>query len=250
MGELHNEGLRHVFGTNSFPTTRAEIETYEAETLIESGLEDYLTQQLELDSRFSISEYCEVDVTQEIADAMSDANERMGASTSLAFCDIPSSVISMINDVDICDEAKNDLEEIYQSFSLYTGIGLSTYLSNKENAIAIRNYNDLEKAILLSVISVGKSSLDYWGDVNFSNGLSKRNVAKADVVGAMRGAWRGRHTIIICSMLGGRAGGCTAALRYMLVQSIIDSAVYAFIESCEAKIDDGVYPSFPIKKEN
>lgn len=253
IGKLHNDGLRHVFGANSLPITRAEVDDYEVEleeSALETSLEDYLKQQLEEDSRLSISEYCTVDVEQEIADAMTDANERMRTSTSLAFSDTPSDVLSMIDDVDVCDAAKDDLGDIYQSFSQYTGVSLFDYLTNKENAIAISNYNTLEKAILLSTISVGKNSLDYWNDITLTSGMSRRNVAKADMVGAVRGVWRGRHVIMVCSMLGGWMGGCSAALRHMLVQAVIDSAVYAFIESNEVKVDDKVLPPFPLKGDD
>ena len=229
VGQLHNAALDYVFKTHI--PTRTGIEGNNPGEVLTGDIEEYLTTLLTTDPRFDISPYCEVNVEEEIDDAMSDANSHMRTPTSLALSDIPTNVTSMIDDVEMSDDAKDELDEIYQSFSTYSGVTLASYLSNKENAIAFSSFDDYEKAVLLSALSVATNSFDYWDEVEFGNGLSGKNVAKADFVGAIRGAWRGKVKIAFCTMVGGWAAGAMAAARYIIVQSAIDSAVYAFIES-------------------
>lgn len=249
VGKLHNEGMRYIFKGLS-TTTRTEVEGDDPEEVLVTGIEEYLSSVLTNDPRFDVSDYYEADVAKEIADAISYSNQHMRTATSLAFSDKPIEVGQMIDSLDICFSAKNDLEEIYQNFESYSNTALSSYLSSKENQVAISNYTDLEKAVLSSALSIGRNSLDYWGETEFTNGLSGKKVAKADLVGAISGVYNNRGKILFAARFGGWIAGAVAAARYAFVQGVIESTKYAYVES-DVMVDEdeeSPLPDGPIKK--
>ena len=151
-------------------------------------------------------------------------------------------VNSLIDSLDVSESVRTEFRDIYFGFIVYSGANLLSFIQNKENSIMLSNYTNMEKSFLLAVLAVGENSFEYWNSPGFDSGVSGKNIAKADVVGAIRGAWNGRKVIALCSLLGGVAGGTQAILRYAFVQAVIDSAVYYFIESDEIEVPSIIFP--------
>lgn len=246
VGKLHNEGLNYIANRRTGLTRENGTDVYEPADISHFSIE-YLSEILENDPRFDISSYCQVDARSEIEDGLRDVYSRIGNDDEIPFYEDISNVYSMTNDLNVSSKVQNELIDIYQSFSTYTGVALSSYLNNKVQTIILGNFDEEERRLLLTFLSIGQNSLDYWEEHPNDNALSYKNIAKADLVGAARGIYRNIKVIAVCSIAGGFVGGGQALLRYALIQSVIDSSIYAFIEYKEesgeaVSENDNVHP--------
>ena len=240
VGQLHNRGLDYVFKK---VTRGGNIELTENE--FEELCMEYVQQVLQEEEILDISDYYQTNIEQEMHDAFEAAID--WAEANLNEDELEEDNLSeLIDSLDVDSSVKNEIQEIISNIQLLPASFLSTYMSNKENEICMSaDYDDVEKAMILSIVSIGKYSSDYWEDTIISSGLSSRHIVKADAVGAVRGIWRGRLVIGFCSMVGGPASGGAAALRYALLEGFIASAAYAFIESNIGNGNNSTFPEVP-----
>lgn len=230
IGQLHNRGLDYVFNN----PTRGQGDGELTENEFEELCMEYAQQVLQEEEALDISSYYQANIEQEMHSAYESAMD--WAEDDLNEVE-EINVSDFIDSLDVNNAVKNEIHEILSNIETLRDRFLPIYISNKENEICMSpNYDDVEKAMILSVISIGKYSADYWEDPIHYGGLSKRKVIKADAAGAVRGLWKGRLVIGFCSMVGGPASGGAAALRYALLESFMASAVYAFVES---KVENG-----------
>lgn len=125
------------------------------------------------------------------------------------------------------------------------GIGLNEIISNINNLeiYAQSEYNEDEKVIILSALSVAKYSLTYWHDnlnnwlqipyiqkvISETNGkriqdINWKDVAKADVVGAIAGGVGGAAVGAIWGAVAGAAAGGIGAIPGAIAGALVGAA--------------------------
>lgn len=229
VGKLHNEGLNYIWGHYTRSTNLENISQEELEPLCVQFMEE-ITQNGEI---LDISEYYQANI-EEVHEAYIDAiaiAQNSGEEEAAA-------LEEEISNLDANLIVKEEIRNIFSNYELMPDMLFSNYINNKEIDICSSdNIDQVDKAMILSVIAIAKYSSSYW--MTSTDGISKKRIVKSDIRGAVRGLWRGRFVIVFCTGVGGAGCGAAAAMRYALKGALLSSAVCALVEFVSDDLETG-----------
>lgn len=210
IGELHNKGLDAARDSMSHENTRS------SGTIIFDDImrysEGFCQYVYNTDSRFLECPFDEV--------AMTGAPTRVSEDDFLNAKDTVFSAKAKALLEEIIKVAEtNDYNFIKEKFAEYEKEILVLHVSD---------YTNTDKVILLSSLSVGKYSNEYWKAETTTRAASTSQIVKADLLGAAKGIWKNKFVICVCAV-GGVQSVLIAAGRSALPSAIGYSAAQWFI---------------------
>lgn len=214
VGELHNQGLAAIKDSLTKYSNQAVLLTKdEIKDKIGGIAEEYCQSSKKLE--------CHDKLSKDIA-FLKTTNYNETRSTE----NVPDTII-------FSKLAENELHIIEEILDSDDYSYISEQLYNIEQDILSENiakYTDVELYCLLTAISVGKYSNEYWNGSSLtrSNSLASK-IAKTDAVGAVKGIVSHAKIIYVCSCTG-IENGALAAAYFGLQDGIIASAIYGFVE--------------------
>lgn len=230
VGKLHNEGLNYIWGHYTRNANFENISQEELEPLCVQFMEE-ITQNGEI---LDISEYYQANIEEEVHEAYIDAIAIAQNSGEVEAAALEEEISNL--DVDLT--VKEEIRNIFSNYDLMSDMLFANYIDNKEMEICFSdNIDQVDKAMILSVIAIAKYSSSYW--TTPTNGMSKKRIVKSDIRGAVRGLWRGRFVIVFCTGVGGAGCGAAAAMRYALKGALLSSAVCGLLEFISDDLENG-----------
>lgn len=214
IGELHNEGLDAV--RDSLTGTRATATT--ADEMIAKYTNGYcknvFQNEKRLDGAYDI---------EPVTVFKTDVLTRTGINEE-----------AIESDTVFSEKAWALLDEIISVAETDNYFYIKNRFAEFEKTILYdesNEYSVADKTLLLSSLSVGKYSNEYWEEnTSETRSPSTKSIVKADLVGAARGIWVNRFKICVCAV-GGIQSVLIAAGRSALPSAIGNSAAHWFINS-------------------